>query len=116
VIRGPPYTYSVSVAKDFNFDAGDSVTAQVGWSFRGRRYDNLESPPHSRQEKYGLLDARITWRWRNDQTEISLWGTNLLDRKYTVSRGGAPADNIQRIFWGPPSIVGLEFTHSFADG
>ncbi|NOX50716.1 MAG: TonB-dependent receptor [Gammaproteobacteria bacterium] len=114
VVRGSPYTYNISVAKDFNFSSGDSVTAQVGWSYRGRRYDNFESPAFTRQAKYGLMDARITWRLRNDNTTISLWGTNILDRKYTASRGGEPDDNIQRINWGKPSIFGVELTHLFA--
>ncbi|MDP7211772.1 MAG: TonB-dependent receptor [Vicinamibacterales bacterium] len=114
VIRGPPYTYSVSVAKDFNFDNG-SLTTQVGWSFRGRRYDDLDAPDHSFQKKYGLLDARATWRFPNDQTELSAWGTNLLDKKYTLSRGGGPDEVFQRIYWGPPSMVGLELTHAFTD-
>ena len=113
VIRGPPYTYSVSVAKDFNLESRGSVTTQVGWSFRGRRYDDLLAPDHSFQAKYGLLDARITWRLPNDQTELSLWGTNLLDKKYTLTRGAGPDDVIQRIWWGPPAMVGVELTHVF---
>jgi iron complex outermembrane receptor protein len=113
VIRGPPYTYSISVAKDFNLGGGDTISGQVGWSFRGRRYDNLESPEHSRQEKYGLLDARLTWRLRNGTTSLSLWGTNLLDKKYTLSRGAAPEDNILRKYWGPPSMVGVELNQTF---
>lgn len=113
VIRGSPYTYSLSVAKDFNFNSGASVTSQVGWSYRGRRFDDLDSPPHSRQAKYGLLDARVTWRLSNDKTEISLWGTNLLNREYSLNKGGAPDATLQRINWGPPSTVGIEVTHSF---
>ncbi|HIG42744.1 MAG TPA: TonB-dependent receptor [Gammaproteobacteria bacterium] len=113
VVRGSPYTYSLSVLKDHNFSNGHNVTAQVGWSFRGRRYDDLETPLHSRQRKYGLMDARLTWRFPDNQTEISFWGRNLLDRKYTASRGGGPDTVFQRIYWGPPRIMGLELSYAF---
>jgi outer membrane receptor protein involved in Fe transport len=113
VIRGSPYTYSLSVAKSFDITGGSSLTTQVGWSYRARRFDNLEAPKFTRQDPYGLLDARITWAFDNGAS-IALWGTNILDHQYTLSRGGAPADNIQRVYWGPPRMGGLEITYSFA--
>ena len=114
VIRGSPYTYSLSVAKTFELAGGAALTGQLGWSYRARRFDNLEAPKFTRQDPYGLMDARLTWDMGNGLS-VSAWGTNLLDKQYTLSRGGAPADNIQRVFWGPPRMMGLELTYSFAD-
>jgi iron complex outermembrane receptor protein len=49
VIRGPPYTYSVSLAKTFNFRDGSSLTGQTGWSYFARRFDDLQAAPFTRQ-------------------------------------------------------------------
>ena len=89
------------------------MTAQTGWSYFARRFDDLQAPKFTRQDPYGLLDARILYQWHN--AGISVWGTNLADHPYTVSRGGAPTDNIQRVYWGPPRMVGLELTYSFVN-
>jgi iron complex outermembrane receptor protein len=112
VIRGSPYTYSLSVAKQMFFDSGDSVVAHLGWAYRGRQFFNLDSHPSSRQAKYGLADARITWAWRNGKTAMSFWSNNLLDREYTYSKGGDDNAVFSREYWNQPVRYGLELVHS----
>ncbi len=115
VIRGSPYTYSIGITKQFNFDRGDSLIATLGWSFRGRRYDDLEAPAHSYQPKYGLADARFVWTMANGRTAVSLWANNLFDREYSLSRGGGPDTIIQRQYWSQGRRFGVELTHNFAN-
>ena len=112
VIRGSPYTYSISAAKQAFFDSGDSMIFQVGWAFRGRQYFNLESTRNARQAKYGLADARITWAWRNGKTAMSFWSNNLFDREYTYNRGGDEDTVFGRQYWNQPARYGLELVHS----
>ena len=115
VVRGSPYTYSISAVKQTFFDSGDSLTVQVGWAFRGRQYFVLESTRNSRQAKYGLADARITWAWRNGKTAMSLWSNNLFDREYTYYRGSDIDAVIERQNWNQPVRYGLELVHSLGN-
>ena len=61
VVRGSPYTYSIAIGKTQVLVSGGTVNAQAGWAFRGRLFNTLDTVRASRQGKYGLLDARISW-------------------------------------------------------
>jgi iron complex outermembrane receptor protein len=113
LVRGSPYTLNLSIQKDFHLGAGNAVSVQVGYARRGRRWDDLDQPDFSRQDSYGLVDSRVTWRFSNQQTSLSLWGTNLTDEKYTVAQDGGLTSNLQRRFWGPPRMYGIELNHRF---
>ena len=82
VVRLAPVTYSVAVGNHRALGNGGTLNAQLGWAFRGRTYNTLETQRSSRQGKYGLLDGRVVWTLPNGQTSIALWGSNLLDREY----------------------------------
>ena len=94
---------------------GATLNAQLGWAFRGRTYNTLETQRSSRQGKYGLLDARLAWTLPNGQTSISLWGTNLLDRRYFFGAidltGGVNPAFTNTKYWGEPRRFGLEVSH-----
>jgi hypothetical protein len=96
-------------------NSSDSLTVQVGRAFRGRQYFVLESTRNSRQAKYGLADARITWAWRNGKTAMSLWSNNLFDREYTYYRGSDIDAVIERQNWNQPVRYGLELVHSLGN-
>lgn len=129
VIRGAPYTASVSVSYTHYVDGGGDLTSQIGWSQRGRTYNTLETVRSSRQEAYGLLDGRVNWVLPNGNTSISLWGRNLLDKEYfssaiDLSGGLSPSDRqfvagvgqptgTNTKYWGEPRRFGVELRHSF---
>ena len=117
IVRGAPYTYSLHGAYTRGFDSIGTVATGVGWSFRGRQYNTLETQRSSRQGKYGVLDARMTWELPNGQTSVSLWGTNLLDREYyfgavDLSGGGLPSGTVSK-YYATPRRYGLELRHDF---
>ena len=115
VVRGSPYTYSVAIGKNQALASGGAVNAQVGWAFRGRLFNTLETARSSRQGKYGLLDARLTWALADGQTTVSVWGTNLLGRLYyptavDLSVGDSRSGTITK-YWGEPRRFGLEVSY-----
>ena len=113
-VRGAPYTYSLAVGKTQILGNGGTLAGQVGWAFRGRSYNTLETLQSSRQGKYGLLDARFVWSLPNGQTTISLTGNNLLGRLYYLGAVDltAPGDvgTISK-YWAEPRRFRLEVTH-----
>ena len=114
VILGSPYTYNLSVAKTFHLQEGVNLSTQVGWSYRGRRFDDLSAIAASRVDPYGLLDARITLNWHS--LSASLWGTNLRDQKVIAAGGATTTTVFKDIYYGPPREVGLELTYNFGGG
>ena len=116
VVRGAPYTYSFSLGKYHSFANGSFFNGQVGWAYRGRTYNTLESHASSRQGKYGLLDARLTYTLANGRTSFSIWGTNLTDREYFNTAidltNGDSRSGTNTKYWGEPMRAGFEITHS----
>ena len=113
-IRGAPYTYSMALGKTQVLANGGTVAGQVGWAFRGRSYNTLETRQSSRQGKYGLLDARFVWALPNGQTSISLTGNNLLGRLYylgAVDLTGPGDLGTNTKYWAEPRRFRLEVTH-----
>ena len=129
VARNADFTFSVSGAYTHYFDGGGDITGQIGWSHRGRTYNTLNTVDSSRQDDFGLMDARITWVMPNGNTSLSLWGRNLTDEEYYVSAidlsGGLSPSDPQFIegvgvatgtntkYWGEPQRYGLELRHTF---
>jgi len=117
VIRNAPYTFGVSGAYTARFSGGNEVTSQVGWFHRGRTFNTLETLNISKQDAYGLLDARITWQLGNGRTRLSLYGTNLLDKEYyptaiDLSGGGLGTGTVTK-YWAAPRRFALELSHDF---
>ena len=113
-VRGAPYTYSIGVGKTQVLANGGTLAGQVGWAFRGRVYNTLETRQSSRQGKYGLLDARFVWALPNGQTTISVTGNNLLGRVYYLGAVDltAPGDlGTNSKYWAEPRRYRLEVTH-----
>ena len=116
VVRQSPVTYSIAVGNHQALGNGGTLNAQLGWAFRTRTYNTLETQRSSRQGKYGLMDGRVVWNLPNGQTSISLWGSNLLDREYYGAAidltGGASPAGTNTKYWGEPRRFGIEFRHS----
>ena len=129
MVRQADYTVTLSAAYTWYLDTRGQLTAQVGWSHRGRTFNTLETVRSSRQEPYGLMDARVTWALGNGRTSISLWGRNLTDEEYYATAidlsGGLSPNDPQFIpgvgvatgtntkYWGEPRRFGLELRHTF---
>jgi outer membrane receptor protein involved in Fe transport len=67
-----------------------------------------------RSDKYGLLDARMALMLPDGKTQITLFGTNLLDRVY-FNNGFDASDTVGLAvrFIGPPRRYGVELSREF---
>lgn len=119
--NGDELSADISLLHQVSFDFG-VLTSSIGFSYKDDQYYELENTPSSKAANYWLLDARITWALPNGQTTISLWGTNLTDKKYVdnminqsgnVEIGGSdPSLGMTADYWGNPRRYGLELRHS----
>lgn len=114
-VKAPPYTYNINAEYTHYLTGGSSITGGLGWSYRGRSYNNdLEDRRTVRQDGYGLLNGRLNWRLANGKTSISLWGTNLLDEEYfTHAADFSSLIGIINKGYGPTRRYGIEISHRF---
>ena len=71
-VSGGPHNWSLHVAYEIPLDSGATFTAIAGWSHRGRNYSTLQLHETSKQDAYGLLDARFTWDLANGATNLAI--------------------------------------------
>jgi iron complex outermembrane receptor protein len=117
IVRVAPYTYGLSAAYTARFAGQQSLATQVGWFYRGRTYNTLETASVSKQDAYGLLDARMTWAFGDGRTRLTLSGTNLLDKEYfpaaiDLSGPGLSTGTITK-YWAEPRRYLLQLAYDF---
>ena len=119
-VRGSPYTVNVSLGRHWELDERSQITAQAGYSRRGRIFSTLETLDSSRQGAYGLMDARLNWTFKHDQggrTVATLWATNLLNQRYFTGAldfsGGTAPLQYTSLYWGEPRRFGVSVAYQF---
>ena len=111
----PHRSWNLSVAKEFHLDNAGSLTAQVGYNYRGPYYAAaaLTRLDRHRTDSLGLVDARLRWDMANGNTSVSLWGTNLSDELYYRGAGDVVDLGLLLYFWAQPRRFGLSVEHRF---
>ena len=111
----PNRSWNVSVAKEFYLDNAGSLTAQVGYNYRGPYYAAaaLTRLKRHRTDPLGLVDARLRWDMANGRTSVSLWGTNMSDEEYYRGAQDLVDLGILLYYWAQPRRFGLTVEHRF---
>ena len=89
------------------------LTPRISWYHQSETDFDVDTD-NLTQGTTGLLSARLGLELGDGQTEIALWGTNLLDREYTDT--GIPFYDgfaVGDVFFGPPRFFGVELSRRF---
>lgn len=90
--------WSVATVASYTFSLfGGSATLQTDYSYVGERFQSVLNASGT-LESYSLLGARVAWLSPNDQIEVSVSGTNLLDQEKFLTTF-PPAGNPIRPRW-----------------
>lgn len=126
-----PFTpkHSLRVSGDWTFLRMDSssLALHVDYTWKDKAYTtagNGPSVPTGRNfpvnPSYGLLDGRLTYMLERDggrNMSVSLWGKNILDKKYAgyVIGSGSIIDGFysQARSYGDPATYGVEVSFNF---
>jgi iron complex outermembrane recepter protein len=110
----PNYLMSFAVGYQLPVAWLGLVSSRVQWTHRGQQANDARDTEEIRSSKYGLLDARLSLMLNDGKTELSLFGSNLLDRVY-INNGIDASDTAGRgiVFTGPPRRYGLEVKRDF---
>lgn len=108
----PKYQYSFAASYVFPIgDLGDLRT-RLQWAAETERSADILDPHFTRSPKHGTLDGLMTLELADGRTQLSLWGTNLLDREYfTNAINVASVASLRGM--APPRRYGLEVRREF---
>ena len=121
--NGRSYTFDIGLIHDQTLSDGTSVTSQISLNKQDNVWGTLEHVPGSNAPGYNLVDGRIAMRLPDGVTTISLWGTNLTDKRYIANMlwqgGDVPAGGVDPSlgmvadYWGQPRRFGIEWRRDF---
>jgi len=94
-------------------DLGD-LRSTFTWNHQGKKASDVSDPDITRINKRGTLSGRISLELADGQTEISLFGTNLLNREYFTNAIDQLAGiGITSRNYAPPRRYGIELRRRF---
>lgn len=112
-----PYTpkYTESVGARYGLKLGDygSLTPNVNFSYRSSTYTQPNNTAASYMQGYGLLSARIEYVPQRGNWDVSVFGTNLMDKRYVISAGDSTGSGIIVHLYGAPIEYGVHFAVHF---
>jgi iron complex outermembrane recepter protein len=109
----PNYTMAFSAQYEVPIRYG-RLGLRAYWTHTGAYNSDADGTDALRVGKFGLLDARVSLALLDERTELALFGTNLLDRRYFASgQSFGPSFGYVSRFYAPPRMYGLELRRSF---
>jgi iron complex outermembrane recepter protein len=95
--------------------------ATADYAFVSEHFLGAEIDPRSKQDGYGLWNARVGLETADSRVRFSLWGKNLADEDYLTAVGAPslpsafdPDGPLGRIGWaGAPRAWGIELTYQY---
>jgi iron complex outermembrane receptor protein len=107
VIGASKWTGQVSLDYDTPISSRYNLTGYANQTYRSAT--NLLSPvsAYGRQEGFGLTNAGIGIRTRDDRYSLQLWGRNIFDKRYAVGVGAASAVSPFIKVLGDPRTFGI---------
>ncbi len=90
------------------------LTPRIDWSFRAEQINWASELTELTQAGYNLLNARLSYVFNDDRSQVALWAINLTDKAYFQETLALPRITTTLIrYYEPPRTVGVEVSHSF---
>jgi iron complex outermembrane receptor protein len=113
--RATPYSpkYTGSLSARYQIHTGNGiVTPAVQYTYVGKQWSNFTQAPAERIDSAGIVKANIDFTPNDAKWSLSLWSTNLFDKKYVVSSLDVPPLFSFATF-GAPRQYGLDVRFEF---
>lgn len=108
--------FTMNLAAEYSFQFLDLglMSARAEWAHVGGRFNDPDNQEGLYAGKTGQLSARLALELKDGQTEIAIFGKNLLDRRYIAN--GINFEDIGGTvtrYYGPPQTYGIEVRRDF---
>lgn len=87
-----------------------TASLRADYAYTGTTQFRLGITPSERQGGYGLASARVSFRPRSENWEVSVFGTNLADKRYRTYAQYSSAIGVTAATWAPPLEWGISVT------
>ncbi len=90
------------------------LTPRIDWSYRGEQVNWADELTELIQPGYNLLNARLSYVFNDDRSQVALWAMNLTDKLYFQETLALPRITTTLVrYYEPPRTIGVEVSHSF---
>jgi iron complex outermembrane recepter protein len=96
----------------FTLPAGD-LTVHLDSSFATKQYFELVNEDRIAQERYGLLNGRLTWHGPDDRWDVGLWSNNITNHFYLTNAYDLQSIGFDYLHRGLPREFGLDAGYHF---
>ncbi|MGE0115710.1 MAG: TonB-dependent receptor [Steroidobacteraceae bacterium] len=83
--RTPKYSYTAGATYDHSLAHNDKLSFNIDYSWKDDQTNSNNENLYVVLPAYGLLSSRVTYSPQSDKWKVSLFGTNLLNKKYLVN-------------------------------
>ncbi|MDB5678291.1 TonB-dependent receptor [Sphingomonas bacterium] len=112
-----PYvpTWNVGVSARYKIDlgSGGTLTPSVNYAYRSSSFSTPINSAVSFMPSYGIIGARLAYAPRKGPWEVSVFGTNLADKRYITSIGDSQGIGIVYQLLGRPREFGATLAFHF---
>jgi outer membrane receptor protein involved in Fe transport len=110
----PEDKFIVGARQEFSLSDSTLAYGMVEYSYVGDMYLNASNDPYTYQDSYETVNMRVGFILEDYQTEITLWGRNILDEEYL----GTSFDSVlqtgkQGAYIREPATYGLTVNKKF---
>jgi iron complex outermembrane recepter protein len=109
----PNYTESAGARYGIELAGYGTMTPSLNFSYRSSAFTQPNNSAASYMPGYGLLSARIQYAPAHSNWTVSLFGTNLTDKRYIVSAGDSTGSGVIVHVFGAPMEYGVTFADHF---
>ncbi len=112
-----PYVsdWTVNLSGSYRLDLGasGSLTPSVNYAYRTSAYVQPRNTDFSYLPARGLVSGRLTYALPGDRFEISVFGTNLTNKRYLQSVGDSSGAGNVYLLYGRPREIGVQIGAHF---
>ena len=109
----PRMTESLSARYIIGMGERGTVTPSLAYFYRTSAYTSPNNTPASYMQGYGLLSGRLTYAPVRSPWDLTLYGTNLANKRYVVSAGDITGSGAIVHLYGAPVEYGATFNMHF---
>ena len=107
LVNAPNTTLSLSGDLVTPFNSGSKLLWHLDYSFKSTIYNNSENTASLVQDDYGLLNAALTYKHKNDKWSLRAGVTNLTNKAIIVSGFFQPGVGYTLATWNRPIFANL---------
>ncbi|MGH8457460.1 MAG: TonB-dependent receptor, partial [Stenotrophobium sp.] len=110
-----PYSPQFTAAVDANYTFPlfeGQADALVQWTYNGERWGNFTEQTSELLRSNSLVNANLSWSPKQSKYTVSVWGRNLLDKKYLSLALDAPPIFTEGLL-GNPREFGVDLKFNF---